>query len=169
MKEIDDITFLSHCIKLGIIETGQVSSWADRQISANQQPPYWMIQLSTETGDDPNAIQSVLFDAGAAAQVDDDAFLALVAGFYSCTNDSHRAFSLLWARFCVEFEELTDLQRELFSIDEVDSWDKPEAIKKLDRLLKNYVDDFTKQADRIGLLIHGAYAEYRARSWLTLA
>lgn len=152
MSEVDDITFLLHCLLLGAIEPAHVVSWADKQIAGIEQPPYWLMQLSTEVKDDPLAIQKILFEAGAAPQVDDDTFLALVAGLYSIHSDVGQAVSLLMERFCFcDWKEMTDFQREVYLMDDEFGWDESKGIGRLTKLLEKHLPVFKYKSERMGL------------------
>jgi hypothetical protein len=148
---MNDPTFLSQCLALGLIEPDQVASWADGQIAATDQPPYWLIQLSTQSDGDPLAVQKLLAEAGAAPQVDDDSYLSLVAGLYSARADANRAVGLLYERFCIDWEEMTDLRQEIFVIEDEMGWNESKGNGRLKRLLKKHLSEFTEQAERLGL------------------
>ena len=151
MKEIDDITFLSQCLELGLIEPDQITSWADSQIATTEQPPYWMIELSSDSISDLLTIRKLFYEGGAATQVDDDTFLSLVAGFYSVRNDANKTMALLYERFCVDWKEMTDFRKELFTIDDELGWNESKGISRLKILLEKHLPAFIEHAGRIGL------------------
>jgi len=152
MKEMDAITFLAHCLKLGVIEGIQVVPWVDTQIAALEAPPYWMMMISSKELVDRLDIQKLFFDNGADREVDDDAFLTLVAGFYSRYSDANRTVALLMDRFCFcKWKDMTVLRQEIYLIDDELGWDESKGTSRLARLLRKYMPAFTAHAERIGL------------------
>jgi hypothetical protein len=107
-------------LELGLVEPAQVIAWADEQIAAWDEPPEWLIELSTVRPCGEEVLR-VLRARGADESIDDESFLALLAvGYFRRGWEIRRTVGLLLRRFCyVERSgELTSRQAQIYLIDD---------------------------------------------------
>ena len=87
-------------LELGLVEPARVIAWADEQIAACDEPPEWLIEVSTVRPCGEEVLR-VLRARGAGESVDDESFRALVAvGHFRRGWGIRRTVELLLRRFC---------------------------------------------------------------------
>ena len=128
-------------LALGVIRAPDAVKWADSWISRLDDPPYWLIEISTS----PRATQYDLLRLIPSTVDQDEAsdqeFLGAMAVRYIDRGDSLREIlRLMYERFCLcDWTEITEVRQQVYVIDDEWDWDQARAVQTARAFLMPYL------------------------------
>ncbi len=128
-------------LSLGVIHAPDAVEWVDSWIMRLDDPPYWLIEISTS----PRATLHDLLKMIPAAADDEEAtdreFLGAMAVRLIDQGDSlGEILRLMYDRFCLcEWTEMTEIRQQIFVIDDEWDWDRTRAIPTARTFLMTYL------------------------------
>ena len=148
-----EIPILSQALALGAISVAQVIAWADRNIEQEANPANWLLAIAMAGSASVTEVSSLLKGASVATAVDDDVFLAIIAGtFLHQRQTADKTIAALLERFCyVDWQERGPLRQELYLIDDEWGWSPATAIARLEKLLRPYLPQYDSLLEELGL------------------
>jgi hypothetical protein len=124
-------------LSLGVIHAPDAVEWADSWIMRLDDPPYWLIEISTS----PRATQQDLLKLIPATADDEDAtdqeFLgAMAVRSIDQSGSLSEILRLMYERFCLcEWTEMTEVRQQVYLIDDQWEWDQSRAVRTARALL----------------------------------
>ena len=128
-------------LALGVIDAADAVEWADAWIMRLDDPPYWLIEISTS----PRASRHDLLKLIPAAVDDETAsdheFLgAMAVRFIDRSESLGEILRLMYARFCLcDWTEMTEIRQEVYVIDDEWDWDQSRAVQTAQTFLVPYL------------------------------
>lgn len=129
-------------LSLGVIRAEDVVVWADSWILRLDDPPYWLIEISTA----PQVTQYDLLNLIPAVtdedHVTDEEFLGAMAVRFIDQSESFREIlRLMYERFCLcEWTEMTEIRQKIYVIDDEWDWDELRSIQTARTFLLLYLN-----------------------------
>lgn len=149
MQSIDTITFLLHARDMGAIQDSTIINWADSQISSCETPAGWLLEMSLAKS--TQDILALLEENGAAPEISDQWFLAIVAELYLKKGIKEtRTTKVLYERFCLCNPNAKEkIHKEIYAIDDELNWNPAHAAKRLSNLLKTHLSAFENRLSQL--------------------
>ena len=128
-------------LSLGVIDALKVVEWADAWIVRLDDPPYWLIEISTS----PRATQEDLLKLIPATDDEvgatDQEFLgAMSVRFIDQADSLREILRLMYDRFCTcEWTEMTEVRQQVYLIDDEWDWDQSRAVETARNFLKPHL------------------------------
>jgi hypothetical protein len=128
-------------LSLGVIHAPDAVEWADSWIMRLDDPPYWLIEISTSPRatlhDLLKLIPATADDEGAT----DQEFLGAMAVRFIDQSDSlGEILRLMYERFCLcEWTEMTEVRQQVYLIDDEWDWDQARAVQTARTFLMPYL------------------------------
>ncbi|MBK1829057.1 hypothetical protein [Haloferula rosea] len=118
-------------LRLGVIQPRDVVEWADSWIMRLDDPPYWLIEVSTSPRAAQHDLLNLIPTIATDEEVADQEFLgAMAVRLIDQAEPLGEILRLMYERFCLcEWTEMTEIRQQVYLIDDEWDWDQSRAIK----------------------------------------
>lgn len=138
-------------LALGMIDSGAAIEWADRWIMLLEDPPYWLIEISTARQTSSHDLLKLVPESAFTDEPSDAEFLAAMAvRLIDRGEPLVDLLPLLMDRFCFcEWTEMTEVRKRVYLIEDEMDWDFSRAKLTAAELLHEHVDEGRRLLERI--------------------
>lgn len=142
---------LAIALTLGVIPASEAVSWADFWIMNLDDPPYWLIELSTSSKVTPHDLVNLIPIDESHLMIKDHEFIgAMAVRFIDQCDSLDEILPLLYTRFCsCDWKEMTNTRQQIYVIDDEYDWDRSRAVQTAQTFLKSYLHEGRSMLDRI--------------------
>jgi hypothetical protein len=129
-------------LSLGVIHASDAVEWADAWIMRIDDPPYWLIEISTSPKLSPHDLLKLIPEAVGDEATSDQEFLGAMAVRFLDHGDSlGEILRLMYERFCLcEWTEMTEIRQEIYLIDDEWDWDQSRAVQRARTFLMGHLE-----------------------------
>lgn len=139
-------------LSLGVISTRDAVEWADSCIMRLDDPPSWLIDISSSQQTTLHDLLKLLPIDSADLESTDQQFLGVMAVRFELHDSLADILPLLYDRFCLcEWTEMTEIRQQIYLIDDEWDWDQLRAIKTARKFLLPFVAEGKILIDKICL------------------
>jgi hypothetical protein len=128
-------------LSLGVIHAQAAVEWADSWIMRLDDPPYWLIEISTSPRATPYDLLKLIPAAVDDEEASDEEFLGAMAVRFIDQGDLFgEILRLMYERFCLcQWTEMTEERQKIYVIDDEWDWDQSRAVETARTFLMSYL------------------------------
>lgn len=128
-------------LALGVIHAPDAVEWADAWIMRLDDPPYWLIEISTSPRATPcDLLKLIPVAVGDEAASDQEFLGAMAVRFFDQGDSFGEILRLMYERFCLcQWTEMTDVRQQIYVIDDEWDWDQQRAVETARTFLMSYL------------------------------
>ncbi|WP_193215188.1 hypothetical protein [Luteolibacter marinus] len=129
-------------LALGVIHASDAVEWADAWIMRLDEPPYWLIEISTSPRSSAHDLLKLIPAAPDDEAASDQEFLGAMAVRLIDHGDSlAEILRLMYERFCLcAWTEMTETRQEVYLIDDEWDWDRSRAVRTARTFLMGHLE-----------------------------
>ena len=141
MTDVDSHKLLT-ALQLGVISREDVIAWADRRIGESDDPPYWLIEVSTATRASKIDLESLLRAHTNEPEPNDQEFLGVMSvRLLDLTHALKDILPMMYERFCLSSRKDTrDEVAMIYLIDDEFDWDPDRGVATAKEFLRPYLE-----------------------------
>lgn len=141
MTAVDPHQLLA-ALQLGVIGRDDVIAWADRRIGETDDPPYWLIEVSTATRASKIDLESLLRSHTSEPEPNDQEFLgAMSVRLLDLSHPLKDILPTMYERFCLSNRKgARDEVGMIYLIDDEFGWDPDRGVATAKEFLHPYLE-----------------------------